>query len=220
MGAGGLRTRTSERFFPVYVFLFSLSFLSPKYIILVNHFFFLNSLMQNSYSDNRCHGVSYYFVRVLLARAHELPRDQRIYNISCLSLRAVSLFPHRNRIFVLRSAALPCALVPPPPPNRPACYNHRCHTDLPLTVALVFRQPPSSLSLVSFFFLFYVHLDVVFLVYFFPLVSSDFHVGEYGLCHIYLTEVGTAISFSASSSSLATSCLFAAPSRRKSENKQ
>lgn len=68
MGAGGLHTRTSKRF----VLFFS--FLPPKYIILVNHFFF-HSFMQNSYSDNRYHGVSYYFVRVLLARAHEPPRD-------------------------------------------------------------------------------------------------------------------------------------------------
>lgn len=133
---------------------------------------------------------------------------------------ALSLFPHRNRIFVLRSAALPCALMPSL--YRPACYNHWCHTDLPFTVALTFRQPPSSsLSLVSFFFfLNFVSAPILFFLFisfFFHWYLRIFHVGEYGLCHIYLTEVGTAISFSALSCSLATSYLFAVPGRRKSK---
>lgn len=117
MGAGGLRTRTSKHFF---FFLFS-----PKYILSINHFFF--SLMQNSYSDNRCHGVSYYSLCATVARAHEPPRDQRIYNFCsppCFAVSLFSLFPPSTSrssspssvslsfSFCLTAIVFPCLLPP------------------------------------------------------------------------------------------------------------
>jgi len=117
------------------------------------------------------------------------------------------------RIFILRPVALPCALMTlstrlfiilQPTGSRRLRFSFYWYSISPL------------LLVISIFFVLYNRPDL----FFHPLVSSDFHVGEYGLHHIYLTEVGTAISFSASSSFLATSYLFAAPNRRKSVNRK
>lgn len=151
----------------------------------------------------------------LLARAHEPSRNQCYIQyfllliaaflstyLFCSSLRCVTLCPYMPLFSRLSTIVL-----------QPFGFQYR---RLPFYCRLIFRQPPPPLlSLVSF--LFYITAPVFF---FNPLVSSDFHVGEYGLRHIYLTEVGTAISSSASSSSLAISCLFAVPSRRKSESER
>lgn len=125
--------RTSKRFFPFCgFFCFLFFFFSPKYII-VNHFFFIhNSLMQNSYSDNRCHGVSYYFcARVVCACTRATPGPTYIQYFLpsaslCLSFRTVV-----KVIFVLRSAALPAC-----PPCLSGFFNHRCRADLPRLLSL------------------------------------------------------------------------------------
>lgn len=207
-GAGGLRTRTSTNV----SFFFSYLVLSPKYTI--NHF--SPSFMQNSYSDNRCCGVSYPTLCAIACACTRAIAEPMLYTIfpsvyRCVpfhvslrsSLRCVTLCPYMPLFSRLSTIVL-----------QPFGFQYR---RLPFYRCLIFRQPPPPLlSLVSV--LSYNRSGPLF--FFNPLVSSDFHVGEYGLRHIYLTEVGTAISSSASSSSLAISCLFAAPSRRKSESER
>jgi len=195
-------------------FFFSYLFLSPKYILLINHFS-LHLVMQNSYSVNRCCGVSYSTLCAVACACTRAIPEPMLYTIFFLPLFAAFLFT-----LSLRSS-LRCVTLCPYMPLfsrlstivlQPFGFQYR---RFPFYCRLIFRQPPPPLlSLVSF--LFYNRSDP----FFNPLVSSDFHVGEYGLRHIYLTEVGTAISSSASSSFLAISCLFAAPDRRKSESER
>lgn len=155
-----------------------------------------------------------YFVRRCLRVHTSHPGTNVIYNISFhLSLRS---FPRISSFFAPLRYLVPFYM---PLFSRvstivlqPFGFQYR---RFPFYYPLIFRQPPPPLlSLVSF--LFYNRFGL----FFNPLVSSDFHVGEYGLRHIYLTEVGTAISSFASSSSLAIFYLFAAPGRKKSESKR
>jgi hypothetical protein len=77
MGAGGLRTCTSKHF----SFFSNLSSFSSKYIILVNHFFFFIYSCKTPTVITDAAGISYPTL-CAVARIHEPPRNQRIYNIS------------------------------------------------------------------------------------------------------------------------------------------
>lgn len=94
------RARHHKRFF------FSYLFLSPKYILLINHFS-LHLFMQNSYSDNRCCGVSYpTLCAVACACTRAIPEPMLYTNFLLLIAAFLSTY-----LFVLRSAALSCALI-------------------------------------------------------------------------------------------------------------
>jgi len=70
-------------------FFFSYLFLSPKYILLINHFS-LHLIMQNSYSVNRCCGVSYSTLcAVACACTRANPGTNVIYNIFPSAFRCV-----------------------------------------------------------------------------------------------------------------------------------
>jgi len=153
-------------------------------------------------------GLVSYFVRRCLRVHTSHPGTNVIYNISfCLSLRS---FPRISSFFAPLRYLVPLYM---PLFSRlstivlqPFGFQYR---RFPFYRCLIFRQPPPPLlSLVSFLS---YNRFVLFFIHWYPRI----HVGEYGHRHIYLTEVGTAISSSASSFSLAISCLFAAPGRRK-----
>jgi len=156
--------------------------------------------------------VSYSILCAIICACTSSHPGTNIYTMFPVAYRCVS-FCTAPRIFILHSVALPCALMTLSTRSfiilQPSGF--RC-----LRFSFYWYSISPLLLVISIFFVLYNRLDP----FFYPLVSSDFHVGEYGLRHIYLTEVGTAISSSASSSFLATSYLFAAPSRRKSVNKK
>lgn len=103
-------------------FFFSYLFLSPKYILLINHFFPLHLFMQNSYSDNRCCGVSYPTLCAVACACTRAIPEPMLYTIFPSTYRCV---PFHVFLFVLRSAALPCALICPySPVSLPSFYNH------------------------------------------------------------------------------------------------
>lgn len=93
----------------------------------------------------------------LFTRAHEPPRNQRIYNILFLAYRCVPFYILDS--FVLHSGALPCALIPLSFYNRLDFDILNSHS---LLSHLIFCQPPSPLlSLV--YFLIYNHSNLFFL---------------------------------------------------------
>lgn len=102
-------------------FFFSYLFLSPKYILLINHFP-LHLFMQNSYSDNRClRGLVSYFVRRCLRVHTSHPGTNVIYNISFrLSLRS---FARISSFFAPLRYLVPF-ICPYSPVSLPSSYNH------------------------------------------------------------------------------------------------
>lgn len=121
--------------------------------------------MQNSYSDNRRHGVSYYFVRVLLARAHEPPRGQRIYNIFCLFRFAMSFSAPQSYLcssIRCRNYALLHLTLNSNHHSRFRCLGEFCSY---LVYRLIFRQPP-LLIVISIFLCFITAPTWIFFLFF------------------------------------------------------
>lgn len=128
-------------------FFFSYLFLSPKYILLINHFP-LHLFMQNSYSDNRCCGVSYPTLCAVACACTRAIPEPMLYTIFLSVYRCVPFH-------VSLRSSLRCILVPLYALILPSLY-HR-FTTIRISVrrlpfyCLIFRQPPPPLlSLVSF----------------------------------------------------------------------
>lgn len=120
----GARRERDGGWWPAHVhkrFFFSYLFLSPKYILLINHFFpFIYSCKTPTVITDAA-GSRILLCAPLLARAHEPSRNQ-CYIQYFLPLIAAFLSTY---LFVLRSAALPCALICPySPVSLPSFYNH------------------------------------------------------------------------------------------------
>lgn len=118
MGAGGLRTRTSTN-----VSFFPYLFLSPKYILLIIHFFpFIYSCKTPTVITDAAGGSRILLCAPLLARAHEPSRNQ------CYIQYFLPLIAAFLSTYSLRSSAplaLPCALICPySPVSLPSFYNH------------------------------------------------------------------------------------------------